>query len=309
MLLKPVRQAVALSLLLISNHLMAADLPPLADVHLHFNTDQMEVTDTADALRTLTESNVVFGIVSSKPPALALELADASGGWIIPFFMPYLEPERKVDWFRDKRVLPAAREALVSGRYQGLGEIHLIAGYTPSLNQRHDIIDGMLDLAEEFDVAILIHAEASNQLYFRPLCLRHPQARIVWVHAGSPLPPAQVAELLRACTNVWVDLSARDHMRYGKINPIVDDDGLLLPDWHMFTLEFQDRIMLGSDPTYYEGVATWEAANTGWDHVSEVLAFHRHWLKALPVDIRQKLTLQNAIRFYRLSVEEDLRAD
>jgi len=304
---KPAKQITALALLLISNQLMAADLAPLADVHLHFNTDQMEVTDTADALHTLTESNVVFGIVSSKPPALALELADASGGWIIPFFMPYLEPERKVDWFHDKRVLPAAREALVSGRYQGLGEIHLIAGYTPSLNQRHDIIDGILDLAEEFDVPVLIHAEASNQLYFRPLCLRHPQARIVWVHAGSPLPPAQVTELLRACPNVWVDLSARDHMRYGKINPIVDDDGLLLPDWHMFTLEFQDRIMLGSDPTYYEGVATWEAANTGWNHVGEVLAFHRHWLKALPADIRQKLTLQNAMKFYRLSAEEDLR--
>jgi len=309
MLLKPVRQVVTLVLLHLSYQLMAADLPPLADVHLHFNTDQMEVTDTADALRTLTENNVVFGVVSSKPPALALELADASDGWIIPFFMPYLEPERKVDWFRDKRVLPAAREALVSGRYQGLGEMHLIAGYTPSLNQRHDIIDGMLDLAEEFDVPVLIHAEASSQLYFRPLCLRHPQARIVWVHAGSPLPPAHVSELLRACPNVWVDLSARDHMRYGKINPIVNDNGQLLPEWREFMLAFQDRIMLGSDPTYYEGVATWEAANTGWNHISEVLAFHHRWLNAFAGGIRQKLALQNAIRFYRLSVEKDLRAD
>lgn len=301
------KQFIALLLLLGSDQLLAADRSPLADVHMHFNVDQMEVTDTSDALRVLKDNNVVFGVVSSKPPALALELADASGGWIIPFFMPYLEPERKINWFRDKRVLPATRAALASGRYKGIGEIHLIVGYAPALNQRHDIIDGILDLAEEFDVPILIHAEASNQLYFQPLCQRHPKSRIVWVHAGSPLPPAQVGELLRACPNVWVDLSARDHMRYGRINPIVDEQGQLLPSWREFTLLFQDRIMLGSDPVYYDGTSTWEVANTGWDYVGEVLDFHRLWLSGLPEKVQQKLELQNAIRFFRLSEKEILR--
>ncbi len=306
---KPLILLTVHTLLFFSLKLMAADSHPLVDTHLHFNVDQMEVTDTSDALRTLVENNVVFGIVSSKPPALALELANASGGWIIPFFMPYLEPERKIDWFRDKRALPAARDALRSGLYKGLGEMHLIAGYAPPLNQRHKIIDGMLDLAEEFDVPALIHAEASSERYFLPLCLRHPKARIVWVHAGSPLPPAKTGKLLRSCPNVWVDFSARDHMRYGKINPIVSNDGQLLPEWREFTLEFQDRIMLGSDPVYYEGVATWEAANTGWNHVGEVLDFHRRWLTGLPANVRQKLLLKNAIGFFRLSVENDLRAE
>lgn len=292
-----------------SSQLMAADRQPLADTHLHYDDDQAEVTFVSDALQTLRKNNVVFAIVSSKPPALALELADASGGWIIPFFMPYLKPERKIDWFRDKRVLPASREALLSGRYNGLGEIHLISGFAPPLKHRHVTIDGMLDLAEEFDVPVLVHAEASSHLYFLPLCLRHLQARIVWVHAGSPLQPDQVGKLLRACPNVQVDFSARDHMRYGWAHPIVDDEGQLLPEWHEFTLEFQNRIMLGSDPGYYEGIATWDSANTGWDYVSEVLDFHRRWLSSLPANISQKLALQNAINFYRLSAEKDLRAD
>lgn len=294
-------------LLLVSNQLIASDIPPMADVHLHFNIDQMAETDTSDALRILVDNNIVFGVVSSKPPALALDLADASGGWVIPFFMPYLEPERKLNWFRDKRVLPATRAALASGRYKGIGEIHIIAGFFPSLNNRHDIVDGMLDLAEEFDVPILIHAEASNQLFFQPLCRRHPQSRVVWVHAGSPLPPSQVGELLRACPNVWVDLSSRDHMRYGKIDPIVDDNGLLLPEWHKFIQEFQDRIMIGSDPVYYEGIAIWDIADTGWNYVSEVLGFHRHWLDNLPENVQKKLALQNAIRFFRLSEKNDMR--
>lgn len=66
------QQLAALALLLLSLQLMATELPPLVDAHLHFNADQMEVTDTSDALRTLVENNVVFGIVSSTPPALAL---------------------------------------------------------------------------------------------------------------------------------------------------------------------------------------------------------------------------------------------
>jgi hypothetical protein len=291
---------------LFSDHLLAEEIQPFADTHLHFNVDQAEVTETADALRVLKENNVVFGIVSSRPPALALELARASDGWIIPFFMPYLEPERKVDWVFDKRVLPAARAALASGQYQGLGEMHLISGYTPSLKERSEIIDGILDLAEEFDVPALIHAEASSHLYFQPLCQRHPRARIVWAHAGSRLRPTRVVELMRACPNVQADLSARDHMRYGKSNPIVDDKGQLLPEWYDIVMEFQDRIMLGSDPYYYEGLATWDAANTGWDHVSEVLAFHRRWLDAIPAGVRKKLMIDNAMEFYRLSTK-DLR--
>ncbi|MEA1888295.1 MAG: amidohydrolase family protein [Pseudomonadota bacterium] len=298
--------ALIILCVLFSGPLLAAELQPFADTHLHYNVDQAEITETADALRVLIENNVVFGIVSSRPPALALELAEASGGWVIPFFMPYLEPERKIDWVFDKRVLPAARAALASGQYKGLGEMHLISGYTPSLKDRNEIIDGILDLAEEFDVPALIHAEASSHLYFLPLCQRHPRARIVWVHAGSRLRPASVSKLMRACPNVWADLSARDHMRYGKTNPIVDDNGELLPEWNNLVMEFQDRIMLGSDPYYYEGIATWDSANTGWDYTSEVLAFHRRWLEAVPDDVRKKLMLDNAVEFYRLSTK-DLR--
>ena len=95
-------------------------------------------------------------------------------------------------------------------------------------------------------------------------------------------------------------------MRYGKTNPIVNDDGELLPEWNNLVMEFLDRIMLGSDPYYYDGMTTWEGANTGWNYVSEVLAFHRRWLAAIPEEVRKKLMLDNAMKFYRLS-KEDLR--
>lgn len=280
--------------------------PELADTHLHYNDDQAENIDVEEAIRRLVKNNVVFGIVSSRPPEMALELTEASGGWLIPFFMPYLEPDRKRDWVYDKRVLPAARKALASGQFRGLGEMHLFPGFAPPLKNRHEVIDGMLDLAEEFDVPALVHAEASSYLYFQPLCRRHPDTRIVWAHAGSRLPADQVRKLMQACPNVYVDLTARDHMRYGKTTPIVHTDGYLLPEWKQLVLDFQDRILLGSDPFYYEQQTTWEGANTGWDYVTEVLDFHRHWLKNLPAPVVKKLTLENAMKFYRLT-PADLR--
>jgi hypothetical protein len=303
------RSGVTFTLLMIFGcQAMAVEPPPIIDVHLHYNPDQAEITDIPEALDRLRQNGVIFGIVSSKPPALALKLAEASGGWIIPFYMPYLEPERKVDWFFDDRALPAARVALASGRYMGLGEMHLIAGFTPSLKARHPIIDGMLDLAEEFDVPAVIHAEASSHLYFLPLCQRHPEARILWAHAGSPLHPDKVRKLMQACPNVWIDMAARDHMRYGKTSPIVDDDGRLLPAWHDFMLEYQDRIMIGSDPTYYEGDVTWDSPNTGWNYLGEVLEFHRRWLNVLPYKVRQKIALENAWQLFSPEAAQDLRS-
>lgn len=272
----------------------------MADVHLHYNWDQSEILGPAEAVRRLEENGVVFGVVSGKPPSLALEVAAEAGGWILPFFMPYLEPERKRDWFLDARVLPAAREALASGGYRGLGEMHLIVGFAPSLKEAHPIIDGMLSLGVEFDVPLSLHVEAGSHEYFQPLCERHPAARIFWAHAGGVLRPGKVAALLDACPNVWIDLSARDPLRYGGSQPITDAQGRLLPEWERFVITYHERIMVGSDPFYRTGNLYWDEPNTGWDHLDRFIDFHRKWLSHLPVNIARKIRLENALRFFRV---------
>lgn len=273
---------------------------PLADVHLHYNWDQAEILGADEAVRRLKDNSVVLGVVSSKPPSLALELAAAADGWILPFFMPYLEPERKRDWFLDERVLPAARAALASGQYKGLGEMHLIAGFAPSLKEPHPVIDGILALGVEYDVPLSMHVDAGSPRYFRPLCERHPTARIFWAHAGGVLRPAGVAALMDACPNVWIDLSARDPLRYGGSLPITDAQGKLLPDWEQFVLAYQDRIMIGSDPFYLEDNLSWDEPNSGWDHLDEFISFHRTWLSGLPGIASRKIRLENALRFFRI---------
>jgi predicted TIM-barrel fold metal-dependent hydrolase len=273
----------------------------MADVHLHYNWDQAEVLTPQDAVRRLREHNVVFGVVSSKPPSLAPALAAEADGWILPFFMPYLEPHRKRDWFLDPRVLPAAREALESGRYKGLGEMHLIVGYAPSLESRHAVIDGLLSLAVTFDVPLSMHVEAGSHEYFQPLCRRHPRARILWAHAGGVIRPGSVAALMESCPNVWIDMSARDPLRYGGSQPITDAAGRLLPEWEQLVLAYQDRIMVGSDPFYRGDDSHWDEPNTGWDLLGEFIAFHRTWLSHLPEHVAGKIRLENALRFFGTS--------
>ena len=66
--------------------------------------------------------------------------------------------------------------------------------------------------------------------------------------------------------------------------------------------------MIGSDPTYLEGESSWEMANTGWNHVTEVIAFHRRWMDGLPAEIRTKIATENARKFFGEVAEQALRA-
>ncbi len=275
----------------------SSELSPIADVHLHYSWDQQEVTTPKEAIQRLEDNNVVLAVVSSTPPELALELRELAGDWVIPLFRPYLEPGRRHSWFNDTRVLEAARNALASGKYQGIGEFHMIAGHGPSL--KNPVLQGLIELAIEFDVPLLIHTETSSHRYFLPLCKRYPRARFLWAHAGGLLDAGQVGALMDACANVWIELSARDPWRYIH-SPIADTEGRLLPAWLALIRRYPDRFMVGSDPVWpVENLHAWDEPDTGWERLGEYLQFHRRWLNALPEPLTERLRLRNAQRFFR----------
>lgn len=278
---------------------VAADNAPLADVHLHYHWDQTENTDAEDAVRILRQQNVVLAVVSSIPPEMALELRQAAGDWVLPFFMPYLGPSERFRWFRDQRVLPAARRALESGEFVGIGEVHLIAGMGPGL--KNEILHGLFKLAIEFEVPLLIHIETSSHRYFLPLCRQYPQARILLAHAGGLLDAKEIGQLMHACRNIWVEFSARDHWRYIE-SPIVDDEGRLLAGWRALIEKYPHRFMIGSDPVWpVDGRHRWDEADTGWLKMPEYLDFHRKWLSYLPAPLRNKVMRQNAQQFFAIA--------
>lgn len=267
---------------------------PFADVHLHYNWNQAETIPPEEAVRRLREAGVVLGVVASSPPELALRLAAAGRGWILPLWSPYIDPVRRYAWHRVPGVLAAARRALASGSYVGIGEVHVTAGVGP---RRDDpVLVGLLELAERHDVPFMIHTEASDYRFFLPVCRSRPRLRFLWAHAGGILPPAQVARLLEACPNVWAELSARDPWHYGGL---VGPDGMLLDGWREVVLRFPDRVMTGSDPVYpgYE-IHHWDRPDTGWDLLDRLLAFHRRWLAGIPDAVAERVRLRNAQAFF-----------
>lgn len=275
----------------------AGEATPFADVHLHYNWDQQEVTSPAEALERLAENNVVLAVVSSTPPKLALSLRQAGGDWILPLYGPYPEPRSWSSWLNDGSLPARTRRALEGGKYFGIGEVHLIPGF----GQHWDtpVFGALAELAAEFDVPMLIHTEASAPGFFIDICTRYPRVRFLWAHAGGILPPKVVDRTMAECPNVWTELSARDPWRY-EAYPIADQDGALLAQWREVITRYPDRFMTGSDALWpVDQLHAWYEADTGWQRLEQFLGFHRAWLAGLARNVEEKLRLTNALRFFK----------
>jgi hypothetical protein len=286
-------------LLLIAQPLHAAG--PLADIHLHYKWSQAEVTSPTEAVAALERNDVRLAVVIGTPPELALKLTEVASDTVAvrPIFGPYRRSGDWDRWYHDKGLLDRARAGLGSGRYHGIGELHLIAGFAP--DWRTPVISGLAALAAEFDVPLLVHTEASRPDYLIGFCQGHPETRFLWAHAGAILPPAQVTRALEACPNLWVELSARDPWRY-TATPIADEGGRLLPAWEELVRSYPDRFMIGSDAVWpVQQLDPWDEPDTGWENLDRFLDFHRGWLTGLPPEMAERIALTNALAFFGAS--------
>ena len=273
-------------------------LEPVADMHLHYKWTQQEVTAPAEAVRMLAAENVILGVVIGTPAELALELVRLAPDKLVPLFSPYQAGGDWHRWAYDDNVVPRTRAALASGVYQGIGELHLIGVFAPRL-ETAPVLQGLMALAGEFDVPILIHTELSRPDMLLELCRGFPNTRILWAHAGAILTPDQVARVFDACDNVWAGLAARDPWRFVD-NPIIDAGGQLLPQWRMLLMRYQDRLMLGSDPVWpVDQLDRWDEPDTGWQELTRFWRFHRGWLDQLPAAVARKISCDNAVDFFR----------
>jgi hypothetical protein len=282
--------------LLLSLPLPARALPPFADTHVHYKWNQREVTSAEEAVRILRDNNTVLAVVIGTPAEHALKLHRLAPQRIIPIWSPYMAPGDWSTWSFDKSVLERARSALASGQWYGIGELHLISGFTPAWET--PVISGLMELAIEHAVPVLLHTEYSSPRQLTGLCLAQPELKIIWAHAGAILTPAQVDEVMAACPAVRVELSARDPWRYVD-NPMTGRDGQLLPAWRRLIERYPDRFLVGSDPVWpVERLDSWDEADTGWQQYGRFVEFHRSWLQALPPELEEKLRLTNALRLF-----------
>lgn len=285
---------VALASLVACAH--AAQTTPIADVHLHWKWNQKEVTTPQQAIAALDKNNVRLAVVTGTPPKLALELAELAPERVVPIYGLYRVPGDWSRWYHEPELLARVRAALASGRYRGVGEVHMIGGFVA--DWRTPVIGGLFELAAEFEVPVLVHTEFSRADYTLGFCQAHPDTRFLWAHAGSALPPEEVAKVLRACPNVAVELSARDPWRH-RARRISDESGRLKPDWRDLVLTYPSRFMVGSDPVWpVEQLDAWDQADTGWEEIDRFLDFHRGWLADLPADVAERIRLTNALSYF-----------
>jgi hypothetical protein len=275
---------------------------PLADVHVHYKWNQAELTSPQEALRILRDNHIALAVVIGTPPELALQLKQRRTPDVIALWSPYRQPGDWSRWAFDPTVLTRAREALASGSYAGIGELHLVGGFMP--DWRSSVISGLAELAIEHRVPLMLHTEISRARYLLEFCQAFPQLRILWAHAGAILEPARVGEVLAACPGVSAELSARDPWRF-VANPIGDANGALLPDWRALIERFPDRFMIGSDPVWpVEQLDGWDQADSGWQEYARFIAFHRGWLRQLDARTARRVGLGNAAQFFGVAVPQ-----
>lgn len=283
-----------ISCLLFACASLKSNPPPMSDIHLHFNWDQEELVSAEQAVAILRRNNVQLAVVTATPSANALKLRQAGGDWVLPIFSPYIDVKARYGWFNRPDVLVAARKALQSGQYYGIGEVHLVIGLGPRRDNK--VFTGLLGLAEEFDVPVLIHTEAGSYKYMQSVCQRYPQVRFLWAHAGGLLGAGHSDKLLAACTNVWIELSARDPHHYGTF---LLEDKRVPADWRRVFEKYPERFMTGTDPVWKaQELHRWDRADEGWLHYDEFIRFHRGWLAQLPADIEEMIRLTNGRQFW-----------
>jgi len=266
-----------------------------ADVHLHYNWDQEELVAPEQAIKILQDNNVSLAVVFSTPTPNALKLASRKDLRVIHFFSPYISVRNRNSWFRDQEVLVRAREGLQSRTYAGIGELHVVSGMGPRRDNK--VLQGLLELAAEFDVPFNIHTEASSAAFLKPICQQHRKVRFLWAHAGGTLAPDDAVIIFKDCPNVWIELSARDPWHYGGL---VDEKGDLRKEWHKVLSKYPERFMVGTDPVWHAHQRDrWYEADEGWLHYSDFINFHRKWLAELPDEAERKIRLENAMHFFR----------
>jgi len=265
-----------------------------ADIHVHFNWDQREVIDAASIVAKLQRAGIDFAVVSGTPSELALELWRAGGELIVPLFSPYTHELGRQDWYLQQRTAQLAEEGLRSGLYRGIGEIHFMLGFRPRFD--NPVFLRLLELAETYQVPVLIHIDAASEQPFVEICSARPRLKLLVAHAGGNLEAAQLRRLVEQCANAMIEFSARDPWRYGGLT---GEDGRLLPAWRQLVIDYPLRFMTGTDPVWkVTRTQTWDQADDGWDYFEQLLAYHRRWIDDLPPSVAQRIRVDNARRLF-----------
>jgi predicted TIM-barrel fold metal-dependent hydrolase len=140
-------------------------------------------------------------------------------------------------------------------------------------------------MAKERDILLHVHSGTEPVRWLYSL---DPDVKIIWAHAGLGEPAAAVYELMNEFPSLYADTSLRER-------DILGFDDAIDPEWRRIIMEFQDRLMIGSD--------TW--VNSQWDRYADIMSLNRRWLSKVPRSVAEKIAFKNAEELFGRKISMD----
>ncbi len=255
---------LALPAFLVSS-VWANDLP-IADVHVHYSHDSVELTPPARVIELMRQAKLKFALVSSSDDKGTQLLLQQAPDLIIPGLRPYRRRGETGSWTTDAAALKYVEGLLQQGPYATIGEFHLYGK-----DAQLEIPQRIVQLADEHNLILHAHSDAEA---VEGLLASSDTVRVIWAHAGFD-DPAEIAVMLRKHDRLWADLAFRSEVGSG---------GSLSAEWLTLFEEFPTRLMLGTDSYTPERIF----------YIPEHAQGAREWLKSLPAELAEQIAWKNA---------------
>ena len=257
---------LAVMAILIPLSAVAEDELPIADAHVHYSHDSVEMTPPERAIELMREAGLKFALVSSSDDNGTQLLSALAPDLIVPGLRPYRRRGELSTWFTDPAALSYVEDLLAKNHYATIGEFHLYGA-----DVELEIPQRIVALAAEHN--LILHAHSDAEAVER-LLASNDTVKVLWAHSGFDS-PSEISSMLDKHERLWADLAFRSEVGSG---------GTLSDEWRQLFLDHPDRLMLGTD-TY-----TPERLYFLPEHASSA----RVWLKSLPQDIAENVAWKNA---------------
>lgn len=265
----------------LSNQAVADNKLPLIDAHSHYSKADTENFSPKEIIEILDANQVKKILITGTPNSGTDQLYNFAPERIIPFLNVYRTKADKANWMHRNETVVEAKQALQSGIYQGIGELHIFAK-----DKMSPVLQGLVELAQQHRLPILIHGDAE---VIEEVFRINRNAKILWAHLGTrPQIELLQAMLDKYPNNLFIDTSVRDKKFLGNLQTNGPTPNKLRPQWHDFLVKNQDRVLVAVD-TF---------SVNRWKTYQKVVTDIQTWLADLPPEVANKIAFRNAEHFF-----------
>lgn len=247
---------------------------PLFDAHVHYKEPAWERFPAETVIELMDKNGVAMALVSSTPDEGTIMLYEYAPNRIVPELRPYHGSAGSSNWTKMDGMEVYLKGRLEAYPHEGIGEFHIHQLDTSD----EPLFRKIIQMAKERDIYLHVH---SGTAPIRWLYSLDKDVKIIWAHAGLSTSAHEVYGLMEEFSELLADTSLREW-------DIAGPGDKLSPEWVEIILDFQDRLMIGSD--------TW--VNSQWENYSAIMDMNRLWLSQFPRAIAENLAYKNAERVF-----------